>query len=291
VAGQGVDPLVNQFDLSNTPLAYYQRQFELARELWKRTQKRELKPDDNLAIYRRNLQRGLAQMARTGPLIAKYVGGVYTSRSLAGANHPVFTPVPVPQQRAALDLLSKQIFSSDSFRFDPQFMTRLGVDHLDRFRPGHERQVGAQDFSLGSAVLGVQRGVLDQLMSDTVAGRLADAETKVTDARKLLSFADLQDRLAAAIWSELKTGREIDSLRRNLQREHARRLATAIVRPTSAVAADVRSAQRQVAVRLEGDIRRALGNRRLSSITRAHLAESAEVLSEALKAPLVKQGV
>jgi len=105
-----------------------------------------------------------------------------------------------------------------------------------------------------------------------------------------LSFADLQSRLTDAIWSEAKSGREIDSLRRNLQREHVRRLASSIVRPTSPVATDVRAVQRQVAIKLEADLKRALDNPRLSGIARAHLAESASVLDEAIKAPLVKQG-
>jgi hypothetical protein len=285
-----IDPLVNQFDLGEDPLAYYKRRFELARELWTRTQKRELKSDENLAIYRRNLVRGLNQMAVNGPLIAKYVGGVYTSRTLAGTHLPVMTPVPTAKQREALEVLSKEIFSSDSFRFDPAFMSRLGVDHLERFRPGMA-PVLAQDFSLPTAVLTLQRTVLDLLMSDAVAIRLADAETKVKNPRELLSFADLQARLTDAIWSEAKTGSDIDSLRRNLQREHVRRLAAAIVRPTSPVAADVRAVQRQVAVKLEADLKRALGNRKLSGIARAHLAESAALLDESLKAPMVKQGV
>ena len=136
ITGLGaIDPRANQFDLGEDPLAYYKRRFTLARELWSRTQKRELKPDDNLAIYRRNLVRGMNQMAVNGPLIAKYIGGVYTSRALAGVKEPVLAPVPIAKQREALEVLSKEIFSSNSFRFDPVFMTRLGIDHLERFRP------------------------------------------------------------------------------------------------------------------------------------------------------------
>jgi len=284
-----VDPLVNQFDLGDDPLAYYKRRFTLARELWTRTEKRELKTDQNLAIYRRNLVRGLTQMAFNGPLIAKYIGGVYTSRGLAGTHLPVLAPVVPAKQREALEVLSREIFSSDSFRFDAVFMSRLGIDHLERFRPNQPPV--APDFSLATAVLVLQRAVLDQLMSDGVALRLADAETKVKNPRELLSFADLQARLTDAIWSELKTGRDIDSLRRNLQREHARRLAGAIVRPTSPVAADVRAVQRQIAVKLEADLKHALDNPRLSGISRAHLAESAALLDESLKAPMMKQGV
>ena len=285
-----VDPLANRFDLGDDPLAYYERQFALTRELWSRTQRRALKPDQNFALYRRNLVRGLNEMAFIGPLIAKYIGGVYTSRNLAGAHEAVLTPVPVAKQREALDVVTREIFSSSSFRFDPDFMRRLGIDYLDRSRLNQPVTATTPDFSLPTAVLALQRTVLDLLMSDAVAIRLADAETKVKNSRDLLTFADLQTRLTDAIWSELKGGRDVDSLRRNLQREHVRRVASAIVRATSPVAADVRAVQRQVAVNLSADLKRALANPRLNTITRAHLAESAALLDEALRAPMTKQG-
>ena len=284
-----IDPLVNQFDLGSDPLAYYKRRFTLARELWTRTEKFDLKNDENMAIYRRNLMRGLAQMAFNAPLIAKYIGGVYTSRGLSGTHLPVLVPVPQAKQREALEVVSKEIFSSDSFRFDPAFMSRLAIDHLERFRPNQPPV--APDFSLATAVLALQKLVLDQLMSDGIALRLADAETKVSNPRQLLSFDDLQQRLSNAIWSELRTGGDIDSLRRNLQREHVRRLASSIVHPTPPVAADVRAVERQVAVKLEADLKRAMQNSRLSGISRAHLAESQALLEEALKAPMTKQGI
>jgi Met-zincin/Domain of unknown function (DUF5117) len=286
--GGGIDPMVNQRDLSDDPLAFYRRSFALARELWTHTEKRELAAGDNFEIYRRNLQRGLNQFAGTVGPLSKYVGGVYTSRAVAGGKSAValLTPVPAPRQREALSLLTRELFSADSFRFDPVFMTRLGVDHLDRVSNQQ-----STDFSLATSVLAMQRSALDQLMGDGVAARLADAETKVRDRRQLLTLAEVHARLADSVWSELKSGSEIESLRRNLQREHVRRVALGLVRPSTAVAADVRAVNRQVAVKLQADLQRALGNAKLSAITRAHLAESASLLADALKAPMVRSGV
>ncbi|MFN9677788.1 MAG: zinc-dependent metalloprotease [Betaproteobacteria bacterium] len=280
-AGGGIDPLVNAFDLGDDPLAYYQRRIALSRELWARTQARQLGPEESFALYRRNLQRGLNQVRTVTPLIAKYVGGVNTVRDVPGGDRPLLAPVPAAQQRAALQVLAREVFAADSFRFDPGFMSRLGVEQLDR------TSGSTLDFSLASAVLGIQRAALDALMSDGVAARLADAETKVADRRSLMTLAEVQDRLHEAIWSELKTGRNIDSLRRNLQRDHARRLAAGLVRPATPVAADVRAVNRQSAVRLRRELQQAMG-RGTDAITRAHLAETLAMLDEALKASLVK---
>lgn len=290
----GMDPLVNQRDLGDDPLAFAQRQMKLARELWARTQKRELAADDDLTVYRRNLQRGLNSFGAAVPIAGKYVGGLYTTRTLAGSGKALTVPVPAAQQRAALELILAEALSSNSFRFDPQFMSRLAVNQFDRIQPG--RFMFNTDFSLPAAVLGIQRNVLDGLMGDSMAARLADAESKVPDPKTLLSYADVQQQLSAAVWSELKAPakggtREIDSLRRNLQREHLRRLAGGVLRPSAATAADVRAVHRQAALVLEAQLKTAVAASGWTPIARAHLADSLATLSEALKAPLNKQGV
>ena len=283
----GTDPLVNQRDLGNDPLAFAQRQVKLARELWQRTQSRTLAADDDMTVNRRNLERGLASLSGSLALATKYVGGTYTSRAMAGAGQASTVPVPAAQQRTALALVVGEIFSSASFKFDPKFMSRLSVNQFER-----SRGTGT-DFSLPGAVLGLQRSALDTLMSDALAARLADAESKVDDPRTLLSYADVQQRLSDAVWSELaaaKKAADIDSLRRNLQREHVRRLAGGLLRPGSAAAADVRSVNRQIALQLQARLSAALAAGRWSSLVKAHLDDSLATLNESLKAPLVKQG-
>jgi len=231
----------------------------------------------------------LGSMGSSLPVATKYVGGVFTSRAAAGANQPLVVPVPAAQQRAALDVVVNELFTSASFRFDPRVMSRLGIDHHEPRSPGNP----GVDLSLPGAVLALQRGALDNLMSDSLAGRLADAESKVDDPRSLLTYAEVQERLSRAVWSELtEAGRgDIDSLRRNLQREHVRRLASGLVRPGSSTAADVRAVHRQAALRLQAQLKAALAARRGNSLVQAHLEDSLTTLTEALRAALVKQGV
>ena len=287
------DPLVHQRDMTSDPLAFAQRQVLLARELLQRITTRALKPDEDLGVYRRAVMRVLGALGTSMPQVAKYVGGTYTARTLAGANQPLVVPVPALQQRAALNLLVAELFSSTAFKFDPRVMSRLGVDHQERLLAAN-RSTGI-DFSLPGAVLALQRGALDALMSDSLAGRLADAESKVSDPRQLLSYAEVQQRLVRAVWSELDAPpaqrADIDSLRRNLQREHLRRLAAGLIRPAAATAADVRAVHRQTALALQVKLTRAVKSGPGSSLSQAHRADALATLSEALKAPLVKQGV
>ncbi|MFM8797018.1 MAG: zinc-dependent metalloprotease, partial [Betaproteobacteria bacterium] len=287
------DPLVNRYDLGDDPLAYAQRQMKLSRELWNRTQARTLAANDDMTIYRRVLQRVFAGINATVPLATRYVGGSIHSRALAGKNEPLIAPVPAARQREALNFVVNELFTTQSFKFDPKILSRLGIDQLDRISA---RSLTSTDYSLAQTVLGVQRSALDALMSEALASRMADAEHKVDNPKALMSFADVQTRLSGAIWAELRdgktSGREVDSLRRNLQREHITRLASGLLRPAASSGnADAPAVNRMVARQLESELRGALSAGGWSNMARAHLEDSLAMISEALKAPLNKQGV
>jgi hypothetical protein len=86
------------------------------------------------------------------------------------------------------------------------------------------------DVSVAARVLALQTAALDQLMADAVATRLTDSLEKLDDKRQVLSLDELYGSLQNAIWSELKSGKEITAARRNLQREHLKRLCAGLLR-------------------------------------------------------------
>lgn len=271
------DPAVNVFDLGSDPLAYFRKRLTMTRELWDRLQVKQLKPGDSYETLRRSFEYGFNQFSRAVTPAVKFVGGVTFLRDHAGTGQATFTPVPVQRQREALTMLTDSLFASGSFKLTPELASRLGVDHFDR---GHRT-----DVSVASRVLGLQAAALDQLMADAVAARLLDSQEKLADAKQLLSLGELYDTLQSAIWSELKSGKEINAMRRNLQREHLKRIANALVKAAPATPADARSLQRANAVALQENIRKAL-TKPMSREAKAHLAESLNTLSEALKAPM-----
>src|SRR5215471_17597976 len=270
-----IDPEANQGDLGNDPLEFARRRIILVQEMWDRWQARKLKPDDNYAVYRRVVERGLIAMTGTSTNVAKYIGGVTTLRDHVGSPRAPLTPVDAAKQREALKIIANGLFSADSFRFKPEFMRRVQVDWMDR---NDTYDLGLStpdvDYSLNTQVLNAQRKVLGQLMSDSVAQRILDSQLKVDDSRKALHLDDVYDTLKVAIWSELKTGREITPLRRNLQREHLTRVAGALLRPGGSMPADARSLLREQAKELRRDIAAAQGKSGYSKETRAHLAEA-----------------
>ena len=291
-AGTGaLDPAVNTHDLGSDPLAYAEKRLALVRELWQSTERKELKPGESYSVLRRNFSRGLAEASEGALYAARYIGGVTVLRDKAGSGRDPLAPVPVDKQRAALRLITTEVFSADSFRFPPSFLRRLSVSDFDRGDAAElGRAVPQIDVAVDQQVLSMQRGILNLLLSDLVAQRLLNNETKVDAPGGALRLSELYATLHDAIWSELRERRDIALPRRNLQREHAARLAAALLRPLASMPADARALLRADATRLRDELAAEAGRPTRSAEARAHLAEMRIVIDEALKAPIVRQG-
>jgi hypothetical protein len=286
---EGMDPEVTRRDLGADPLAFAQRRMLLSQELWARLQTRQLKPGESYDLLLRNFVSANAQLELAATVASKYVGGVVHVRDHADSGRAPLNPVPAAKQRQALKLITDGLFRSNSFAFKPEFVARLVPNEFDRWFGGlggtNLAATVNPDASISGAVLALQRTALDRLMADSVAARILDAPSKLAEPRQALPLSELYDTLQNAIWSELHAGTDIDPLRRNLQREHLRRVVNALIKPAPTTPADARSLQRANAQRLQGQIRTAL-TKPLTAVTRAHLSESLDVLTQALKAPL-----
>jgi hypothetical protein len=290
VAYFAIDPAVNQGDLSSDPLGYAKKRLALVRELWQRTEKMQLQPGESYSVLRRNFTRGLNEAGQGAVYAARYIGGLTTLRDHVGSGRQPFQPVDVAKQRQALDLIATEIFSADSFSFSPSFLRKMTVSIFD-MDDAEElgRPIPPLDFPVDQQLLTMQKNVLDALMSPTVAQRLLNNAAKTDDVRNALKVSDLYATLHGAIWSELKTGRDITLFRRNLQREHVLRVANALLRPSGSMPADARATLRADARALRADLAAAQNRSGYSPEAKAHVAEALTMIDEALKAPLVRQ--
>ncbi len=291
----GVDPDATQGDLGADTLEFAERRIALAHELWDRWQQRTLKDGESYASLRRNITRGLEQVRSASIIAAKHIGGISILRDHSGSPRAPLNPVSMERQRAALKVLETGVFASDSFRFKPEFLRRLSIDYFDRtetdFNAGIEALPRSYDYSLPAQVLAVQRESLNRVMSEGVAQRLLDSEAKLDDPAQALQLSELYATLHRSIWSELKSGKDIPLLRRNLQREHAGKLATALLRPAASMPADARAIIRADARALRSELGTTRTRNGFSAAAKAHIAEMTSMLDEALKAPVVRQGV
>ncbi|WKB52035.1 zinc-dependent metalloprotease [Eleftheria terrae] len=279
---EGIDPLANRFDLGDDPLAYAEKRLKLSQELWQRTQTVVPQGEGDPLLQRRLLLTGFRQLNRTTELASKYIGGMVQVRDLPGTTkRRTYTPVEPAKQRQALQLLARGIFSADSFQFRPEFLSSLPPDYLDRESMG--------PVSVPNAVLSVQGAALDRLLSPGVATRLLDLPQYLGGAaRQAISLQEVYRTLQDAVWSETRNGSDIDRVRRNLQREHLRRVVNLLTQGSASLPADALSLMRFNATQLQAQLRAAAGNHKLSIEAQAHLQDSLAMLSEALRATMTR---
>ncbi|HEU5296177.1 MAG TPA: zinc-dependent metalloprotease [Burkholderiaceae bacterium] len=287
----GVDPESLHFDLGNDPVVFAKKRFDIARDLIRRQEVRELKPNEDYSVLRRSIGFALRDMARASGILARQIGGVRTLRDHPGSGRDPLLPVSAGAQRAALDLLAGGVLASDSFVLSPALQRRMAPNFAERSDAVFEGEAAvATDYSLATVVLDMQRALLGALMNDGVAQRLLDSEGKVDASGPSLRLSELLQRLNGEVWSELGSNGDIGSMRRELQREHVNRLAGLLLRPGALTRADARSLVRVQSQELLGRIQAASQRKGLSAEARAHLQDSADSLRQALNAPLQRQG-
>ena len=287
----GIDPEALMFDLGNDPLAFAKKRLAIARDLFKRQESRELSRDQDYAVLRRSLFYALADVARSAGVLARQIGGVRTLRDHPGSGREPLQAVPAAAQRDALDALARGLFTADSLSISPMLAARLAPDFQERSEQIKFSSAAVQtEFALPQRVLGLQRALLNHLMSDTVAARILDNQG-IAARGDALQLSELYGRLDRDIWSEL-SGRagDIPAPRRELQREHLNRVAALLLRPNAATRVDTRGLVRVQAQALLVRLQAAQQRGGWSADARAHLQDSADTLAQALSARLQRTG-
>src|SRR6266542_3509118 len=303
----GIDPLVNQYDASDDPLAYFRKRVDLVDELWANMETKLGKPGEGYQVFRRAMSRGLNDDFRSLVTSSKLIGGVYHHRDHLGdpGNRLPYQPVPAARQREALDFLAQKAFGLKAFRLTPGLQNRLAIDRAPGLDFASYFNTQRIDYPWHDVVLTIQRGVLNRLYHPITLARIQDNELRFAPAEKPFKMADLFSGLNAAIWSELDTGAaEITSLRRNLQREQLKQLIRLALRqpPAGAAAAgpfavaapapppppeDATTLARASLVRIQAKIRTALAGKAVTdATTRAHLSETDARIAATLTAQL-----
>jgi hypothetical protein len=283
----GLDPETIQLDLGNDPLAFAAKRLEIAHDLFRRQETRELPPDRDYAVLRRSIAFAINDATRAIGVLARQIGGLRTLRDFPGSGREPLTPVSAQVQRQALDLMLKAVLAADGLTLSPSLQRRLAPDYLDR-----AEGAVSTDFSVAQRLLDLQRAVLNYLLSDVIATRILDSKTKLDRSSDAFGLGELYTRLTADVWSELSTTAPITAARRDLQRDHVNRLSLAVVRPTGTGRADVRGLMREQTRALLGKLDMALRKTTaFDAETRAHLADSADTLRQSLAATVLRQSL
>jgi hypothetical protein len=146
------------------------------------------------------------------------------------------------------------------------------------------------DYPWHDSVLNLQRAVLQRLHAPVTLARLEDNELRFKKDEERFGMADMFIGLESAIWSELDHPVDlIDSLRRNLQREHLKTLTRLAVRSPGGIPEDATSLARSSLKRIDSKISSTLKSASLKDATTiAHLEETKARIASALDAQVYK---
>ncbi len=287
-----LDPAVVRFDLSSDLLTYAPTQMANARAMWQRIEKRYPLQGDSFSDVRGAFDDIFFYYARNALMLTRYIGGQSFNRYRAGdaKGRLPFEPISLEQQRRALAILQKDVFSESAFQFSPTLLNKLAPSRWSHW--GTFPALFNLDYPIHDNILLLQTFTLFNLFDYNRLSRLRDAELRAP-ADQVLTIPELFDTLQTSIWGEViqPTGQplKLSGLRRGLQREHMNILIAMLLRQAD-TPEDARTVARYELKQIQAAIGKALPKVDDQDIyTKAHLEEARDRISKAVAAQLQSQ--
>ena len=146
----------------------------------------------------------LAQYNRYMGHVASNVGGVYEYYKTTDQEGAVYTHVPKEKQKKAIQFINDELFKTPEWLINKDYISKTEYSGtVDRIRNLQENRL---------------ESILD-------LGRLARViENETLNGSSAYTLVELMTDLRNGVWSELGSGRKIDTYRRNLQKAYVDRL-------------------------------------------------------------------
>jgi hypothetical protein len=283
---RAIDPRNSRYDFTAKPLEWYRGQLRIVREAWANLAPKLETPGESYEVLRRAIGGSWRHLFVGGHVAMKYIGGIYHNRDHAGDpnGRSPFVPVPAAEQRAALDFLANEIWSSNAIAISPELLSKLQFERIPDF-DGRIFRAPNINYPLHDAVFNAQGEVLNDLYDPIKLSRLLETERLEPDPSNRFTMADMFTGIRRALWSEMESGSNIDSFRRNLQREHLAQISRLVMAPKKDTPGDAIALARADLNYLRGAISGAL-TAQLDPMSRAHLEDSAARIQQVLDAKI-----
>lgn len=281
-----LDPRSNIWDLSDDPLQWAMERIGVCDDILKsgKLEDRVVADGGNYVPLRNSLVTLLLQKYTASGMAVKYIGGQYTSRAHKGdpGGRVPFEPVPVREQRRALNFLVDYALSVDNWAMSADLLNKA-VDDKQLNWQNNMYQPGRRfDFPISDWITAIQSAMIIRLMDPMLQRRVVEAQYK-TDSPFQLS--ELYNALTNKIWTNNATPRGKNAgLHRNLQRVYVMMLINQVVTPPSATPFDAVDLSRLNLRRIRGTASTALQRAGLDDETNAHLMETVARIDRALEA-------
>jgi hypothetical protein len=281
-----VDPDVNTYDLGQDNLAWGRDRATMIRNMVPRLP--EIALADNMAYHELTdmYQAMLQQYSRALAPTVKYIGGQYQYRDHVGDpdGRKPFEPVSKARQQEALNMIVEYAFDDKALTLPQDVFQQFGANRWSHWGVTNTYS-GRIDYPLHQTLLGIQTSLLTQLINPTRLERIRDTEVKF-GAANTVTIPELMKSVTESIWEEIWTspGKNIPSIRRDLQRAYLEGMTALVVSPTADTPADARSVARmylqQVHDRIDSRLKPPAFT--FDDYSRAHLIEARAQIKKAL---------
>lgn len=285
-SSRAIDPYATQFDLGADPLEYWKTRVALGKEIWSKVESEFEKPGNNYQKLRNVFNYGWGGFTGGGAQMARFIGGIEHSRARVGdpSGKLPFTPISGARQREALKFIVDNIWAEDAFQFSPKLLAKMQPERFPDFNWSvYEMQ--RLEYPLHAQVRSVQSTPLFYIYNPTTLARVNDIEKMYSNSADVYSMTEIFQDVRRAIWADVIAGKNVNSYRRNLQREHLERLINMVTNKNLGYPDDAVTLARVDLKTLKGAIGTAL-NGNLNTISRGHLEESLALINAAMDASL-----
>lgn len=202
--------------------------------------------------------------------VTRNIGGVYEDHKTFDQEGAVYAPVDEATQRRAVQFLIRHGFSSPTWAFNDEILSRVNQSNaVDYFR-------------------GAQKGVLATVLDPQRIARLIEYERR-TDGDVYTAF-EMMDDVRNGVFSELRNNKNVDVHRRNLQRGYIELMESLMNNELPSIPSrfrefygwtqvdvsesDIRPIVRNELEILKRDITRRLNAGNIDRVTRVHLQDA-----------------
>lgn len=262
--GKAIDPRVNVNDLSSDAVAHAEERLKLVNTVMTKLKGKYLKDGENYAVLRSRFNGLNNQRLSMISAVSRYVGGVMVERNYVGqtasANDKPFTPVPLSQQKKAIEVLNKYVFAPDAFKSDEP-----NYPYLQQTRRGFNFFSASEDPKLNSMYLGLQtNGALSHILHPSTLLRISNSSAY----GNTYSVASVMNDLTSGIFNADISGK-VNTQRQYLQNYFVKQMGAIadIKTPTSAYDDIAKGAARQALKSLKSKLSTAVSP---DDATRAH---------------------
>ncbi len=212
------DPNVTQFDLGKDPMVYWHKMLNLSRFLMLSLFHRVPAPGRSYSRFTTDLYALISQYSQAGSEIGRYIGGLHVSRNFRGdaGEVPTLMPIKGATQRDALNIIDNYILSPVAFKLPETYYTHLTMGQ----DAGIIAELSGQDYPILNTITNLQASALNYLLSPSVLGRVANNEYKLGNTPGKFTQAELFHNVTSTVWQGLQSGKNFDTLQRQLQRNY-----------------------------------------------------------------------